>query len=65
MQRQSDEGWIDIPMSEDRGFRDAQYAQAIAKGIITPSQGREIRIVHVCGTHEDTISRYSAWLQMP
>jgi hydrogenase expression/formation protein HypD len=45
-------------MTEQAGFRDARYAQAIANKIETLNQGRETRIVHVCGTHEDTIVQH-------
>jgi hydrogenase expression/formation protein HypD len=45
-------------MSEQTGFRDARYAQAVVKRIESLNQGRETRIVHVCGTHEDTIVQH-------
>ena len=39
-------------------FRNARYADAIVHEIRRLSECRKIRIVHVCGTHEDTISRH-------
>ncbi len=52
-------------MSERKGFRDARYAQAIVKEIETLSPQRDIRIVHVCGTHEDTISQHGIRSLLP
>ena len=43
-------------MTESRDFRDPRYAKALATKIERLSQGKQVRIVHVCGTHEDTIS---------
>ncbi|MHA1247304.1 MAG: hydrogenase formation protein HypD [Candidatus Thorarchaeota archaeon] len=37
-------------------FRDPAYAKAIIKEIERLAADRSVRIVHVCGTHEDTIS---------
>ncbi len=37
-------------------FRNARYAEGILREIRRLSEGRSVRIVHVCGTHEDTIS---------
>jgi hydrogenase expression/formation protein HypD len=34
-----------------------KYASTLVEEIKTLSDGRRVRIVHVCGTHEDTISR--------
>lgn len=45
-------------MTEQAGFRDARYAQAVVNKIESLNQGRETRIVHVCGTHEDTIVQH-------
>ncbi len=45
-------------MTEQAGFRDVRYAQAVVNKIETLNQGRETRIVHVCGTHEDTIVQH-------
>ncbi|MFX1481667.1 MAG: hydrogenase formation protein HypD [Promethearchaeota archaeon] len=42
-------------MSAHADFRDARYAQAIVKKIESLNQSSKTRIVHVCGTHEDTI----------
>lgn len=39
-------------------FRNSKYAGALAQEIEQLSKGKNIRIVHVCGTHEDTITRH-------
>ena len=52
-------------MSVTPGFRDARYAQAVVKEIETLSKGTDIRIVHVCGTHEDTISQHGIRSLLP
>ncbi|MBD3404921.1 MAG: hydrogenase formation protein HypD [Candidatus Lokiarchaeota archaeon] len=39
-------------------FRSGKYADAVVKKITQLSNGEEIRIVHVCGTHEHTISHH-------
>jgi hydrogenase expression/formation protein HypD len=52
-------------MSESTGFREARYAQAVVKEIEALHQGTEIRIVHVCGTHEDTISQHGVRSLLP
>lgn len=52
-------------MSESTGFRDARYAQAVTKEIETLNMGRAISIVHVCGTHEDTISQHGVRFLLP
>jgi hydrogenase expression/formation protein HypD len=44
-----------IPQSE---FRSSRYAEAVVHEIRRLSDGRNFRFVHVCGTHEDTISRH-------
>ncbi|MFO7835627.1 MAG: hydrogenase formation protein HypD [Candidatus Thorarchaeota archaeon] len=43
-------------MLEQSEFRDRRYANAVLKQIKQLSSGKAIRIVHVCGTHEHTIS---------
>jgi hydrogenase expression/formation protein HypD len=45
-------------MSGNTGFRNERYAKTIANEIVTLSQGKQLRIIHVCGTHEDTISQH-------
>jgi hydrogenase expression/formation protein HypD len=45
-------------MREQVRFRDARYAQALTHEIEALSRGRRFRVVHVCGTHEDTISQH-------
>ena len=52
-------------MSASTGFRDARYAQAVVKEIEGLINGCEIRIVHVCGTHEDTISQHGVRSLLP
>jgi hydrogenase expression/formation protein HypD len=52
-------------MSGSAGFRDARYAQAVVKEIENLHDGRGIRIVHVCGTHEDTISQHGVRSLLP
>jgi hydrogenase expression/formation protein HypD len=52
-------------MSEQLGFRDARYAQALRHEIEELSRGRRLRIVHVCGTHEDTISQHGIRSLLP
>jgi hydrogenase expression/formation protein HypD len=52
-------------MSVNTGFSDARYAQAVVKEIETLINGRGIRIVHVCGTHEDTISQHGIRSLLP
>lgn len=52
-------------MRESIGFRDARYAQAVVKEIENLNQNRGIRIVHVCGTHEDTISQHGIRSLLP
>ncbi|TFG33797.1 hydrogenase formation protein HypD [Candidatus Thorarchaeota archaeon] len=45
-------------MSEPTNFRNARYAKTLTNEIKTLSQNRKLRIIHVCGTHEDTISQH-------
>ena len=52
-------------MSGPGGFRDPRYADAIAREIRTRSEDKHIRIVHVCGTHEDTISQHGIRSLLP
>lgn len=40
------------------GFRDSELALKTVKHIREMAGGEHYRIVHVCGTHEDTITRY-------
>ncbi|RDE12661.1 MAG: hydrogenase formation protein HypD [Candidatus Thorarchaeota archaeon] len=46
-------------------FRNSRYADAILSEIRHLSEGRRFRIVHVCGTHEDTISRHGLRTLLP
>ncbi len=43
---------------EQSAFRSSKYANAIIKEIATLVDNNKFRIVHVCGTHEDTISSH-------
>ncbi len=52
-------------MSMSTGFRDARYAQAVVKEIELLNKGLDTRIVHVCGTHEDTISQHGVRSLLP
>jgi len=52
-------------MSGQTGFRDARYAQAVVKNIESRTQGKNFRIVHVCGTHEDTIVQHGIRSLLP
>lgn len=45
-------------MYEQSKFRDKRHARTLASEIERLNSGRNTRIVHVCGTHEDTISRH-------
>ena len=47
------------------GFRDPRYAKAISDEIKKRGQGKELRIIHVCGTHEDTISQHGLRSLLP
>jgi hydrogenase expression/formation protein HypD len=52
-------------MHEQSGFRNARYAQAVKREIENLSEDRSFRIVHVCGTHEDTISQHGIRALLP
>ena len=43
-------------MLNQNEFRNAKYAKALSNEIRRLNDGRQTRIVHVCGTHEHTIS---------
>jgi len=45
-------------MSGLTGFRNERYAKTLAGEIENLAGGRQLRIIHVCGTHEDTISQH-------
>jgi len=40
------------------GFRDERFAKTLVSEIDSLSKNRRLRIIHVCGTHEDTISQH-------
>ncbi|MHA2378628.1 MAG: hydrogenase formation protein HypD [Candidatus Thorarchaeota archaeon] len=46
-------------------FRSAKHAKTLSREIDRLNAGRRIRIVHVCGTHEDTISRHGLRSLLP
>ena len=52
-------------MSGPTGFRDPRYAKAVADEIKTRGEGKQLRIIHVCGTHEDTISQHGLRALLP
>ncbi|MHA1636794.1 MAG: hydrogenase formation protein HypD [Candidatus Thorarchaeota archaeon] len=52
-------------MSENTGFRSSELAEAVVKDIKRLLPDRPIRIVHVCGTHEDTISGHGLRTILP
>ncbi len=52
-------------MNEITGFRDPRYAEAVIKEIRSLGAGKQLRIIHVCGTHEDTISHHGIRSLLP
>jgi len=46
-------------------FRDGSNAKAVLRYIEEESRGRSFRIVHICGTHEDTIMKYGIRSMLP
>lgn len=52
-------------MSGSTGFRDPRYAEAVTKEIKSHIAGKQLRIIHVCGTHEDTISQHGLRSLLP
>ena len=52
-------------MIDQSKFRDSKYADGLVKEIHRLNAGRKIRIVHVCGTHEDTISQHGIRSLLP
>lgn len=47
------------------GFRDSRLADLLVESIKQNSGDRRFRIVHVCGTHEDTITKYGIRSMLP
>jgi len=47
------------------GFRDAEAARRVASLIAELAGGRRVRIVHVCGTHEDAITKFGLRSMLP
>lgn len=61
-----DAGCLVSALMFDQGaFRNPEHARAIASEITRLSSARKIRIVHVCGTHEDTITRHGIRTLLP
>lgn len=52
-------------MFDSTSFRDPKYAKVLADEIHMLCEGRKFRIVHVCGTHEDTITRHGLRSLLP
>jgi hydrogenase expression/formation protein HypD len=52
-------------MSGITGFRNQRYAEAVIKEIKSLGTGKQLRFVHVCGTHEDTISQHGLRSLLP
>ncbi len=50
---------------EQRDFRSSKYANAVVEEIKRLVRDRKLRIVHVCGTHEDTISSHGLRSLLP
>ena len=48
-----------------QGFRDNKVAKDVCRLIERLAGDRRIRIVHVCGTHEDTITKYGLGSLLP
>jgi hydrogenase expression/formation protein HypD len=48
-----------------QGFRDNKVAKDVCRLIERMAGDRRIRIVHVCGTHEDTITKYGLRSLLP
>lgn len=48
-----------------QGFRDNKVAKDACRLIGRLAGDRRIRIVHVCGTHGDTITKYSLRILLP
>jgi len=47
------------------GFRDSEMARKACAHIEELAGGRRVKIVHVCGTHEDTITKYGIRSMLP
>ncbi|MHA1481529.1 MAG: hydrogenase formation protein HypD, partial [Candidatus Thorarchaeota archaeon] len=52
-------------MSDHTGFRNSELAKAVVQDIQRLLADKQIRIVHVCGTHEDTISSHGLRTLLP
>ena len=52
-------------MSESTDFRNPRFAEAVTKEIKSRAEGKHLRFVHVCGTHEDTISQHGLRSLLP
>ncbi|UCH57694.1 MAG: hydrogenase formation protein HypD, partial [Candidatus Bathyarchaeota archaeon] len=47
------------------GFRDSKLARDVCDLIESLAGDKHVRIVHVCGTHEDTITKYGIRSLLP
>ncbi len=52
-------------MREQTSFRNERYAKTLVSEIQSLSKNRKLRIIHVCGTHEDTISHHGIRTILP
>jgi hydrogenase expression/formation protein HypD len=52
-------------MTNQTRFRDPRIAEVLVREISRLNSGRKTRIVHVCGTHEDTISQHGLRSLLP
>ncbi|MHA2600601.1 MAG: hydrogenase formation protein HypD [Candidatus Thorarchaeota archaeon SMTZ1-83] len=52
-------------MMNQSGFRSSKHAKTLSKEIERLNAERRTRIVHVCGTHEDTIGRHGLRSMLP
>ncbi len=58
------------PLAGAAGFRDVALVHALAKSIARLDPGRPVRLMHVCGTHENALCQYGlrdllpSWLKL-
>ncbi|MFX0108503.1 MAG: hydrogenase formation protein HypD [Candidatus Hodarchaeota archaeon] len=50
---------------EQSSFRNARHAETLVREIRRLSSENKVRIVHVCGTHEDTVTRHGIRSLLP
>ena len=56
---------VSVMLDFVEGFRDGETARRVCRLIGELSEGRRFRIVHVCGTHEDAITKYGLRSLLP